>query len=186
MRQKVILSVPADFDYLQTVENFADILFKHFALKFKDEKLEQNLRSTVNEAFVNVLQHTPMPQGEWVNIVFELGESDFVLRFPDQGRGIPIRQHYPPYPSHLIGSEHLILKTLDGYLYGRVETPTRLKLEFKSRSGDKAFGELLKDVSDGGMGLSIIVKTMDEVRFVWDENRGNSLEIKKRLHSKQT
>ncbi len=181
MKQKVILSVPADFSYLQTVENFADLLFKHFGVKFKDEKLEQNLRSTVNEAFVNVLQHTPLPQGEWVNIIFELSEGDFVLRFPDQGKGIPVQEHYPPYPSHLVGSKHLILKTLDGYLYGMVESPTRLKLEFKNRSGIKNFDELLQDVSEGGMGLSIIVKTMDEVRFVWDEAHGNVLEIKKAL-----
>ncbi len=181
MKQKVVLSVPADFNYLQTVENFADLLFKHFGLKLKDDKLEQNLRSTVNEAFVNVLQHTPLPPGEWVNIIFELGERDFILRFPDQGKGIPIQQHYPPYPSHLVGSEHLILKTIDGDLYGKVETPTKLKLEFKGRSGVKNFDELLEDVSEGGMGLSIIVKTMDEVRFVWDDEHGNVLEIKKSL-----
>ena len=180
MGDQIILSVPAKLDYLNTVENFVEIIIKHFKAK-DNRKLSQMLRATVNEAFVNVLEHTPMSEEDMVTIIFELDPPALNIKFPDRGKGLQLAGNYPPYPEHLIGSDHLLLKTIDGELYARVESPQSARLWFKENDDDLNREELIRKLKAGGMGLSIIVKFMDEVRFVFNQNKGHCLEVKKKF-----
>ncbi len=180
MADQIILSVPAKLEFLSTVENFVDIIIRHFNVDH-EKKMSHMLRTTVNEAFVNVLEHTPMPEEGMVHIIFELNPPTLNIRFPDKGKGLKIAGHYPPYPEHLIGSEHPIIKTLDGEVCAKIESPVSAKLTFKEAQYRLNRDDLIKELRAGGMGLSIIVKFMDEVRFVIDENRGHCLEVKKRF-----
>lgn len=180
MADQIILSVPAKLEFLNTVENFVDVIIQHFNVDNED-KLSHMLRSTVNEAFVNILEHTPMPEEGMVTIIFELNPPTLNIRFPDRGKGIKVAGNYPPYPEHLIGTEHPVLKTLDGELYAQIESPVSVKLVFKEATYNLNRDDLIKNLKAGGMGLSIIVKFMDEVRFVLDENKGHCLEVKKRF-----
>ncbi len=180
MNRKIILSVPSDIHYLATVESFADLLIKRFELNEQERSVfSRRLRSTLNEAFVNVIKHTPVPDNALIEIEFEIDASQLIIRFPDWGKGVAIEGALPPYPDHLTGTDHLFLKTIDGEVHALVESPHMLKLWFKEKP--LRSDQLLNNISEGGMGLSIIVKTMDEARFVWDEDRGHYLEIKKHL-----
>ncbi len=182
MNRKIVLSVPADINYLATVESFAELLIKRFELSEEERTaFSRRLRATLNEAFVNVLKHTPVPENALVEIEFEIDTPELVIRFPDWGKGVAIDGCYPPYPQKLIGSDHLFLKTIDGEVHFSVESDRVLKLWFKDFAENMNPDNLLENVSEGGMGLSIIVKTMDEARFVWDEERGHYLEIRKHL-----
>ncbi len=180
MSDQIILSVPAKLDYLQTVESFVEIIVKHFKTG-NYEKLTQMLRSTVNEAFVNVLRHTPQPKSGLVSIFFDLHPPTLSIKFPDSGKGLKINNTYPPYPTHLVGSDHLFLKTIDGELYAHVESPFSVRLWFKDTGISPNRDDLIEQFKPGGMGLSIIVKFMDEVRFKLDLEQGHCLEVKKRL-----
>ncbi len=178
MQKQIILSVPSNLEYLATVENFVDILIQHFDVK-DPELLSRQLRSTVNEAFVNILKHTPKSKDQLVTIYFELQKPSLLIRFPDEGKGMKINGYYPPYPKKLIGTDHLILTTLDGELRGYVENERSLKLWFKKNVRDMPLDDILQHISAGGMGLSIIVKFMDETRFILDENNRHCLEVRK-------
>jgi len=180
MADQIILSVPAKLEFLSTVENFVDVIIQHFNVDH-EKKFSHMLRTTVNEAFVNILEHTPMPEEGMVTIIFELNPPTLNIRFPDKGKGLKVAGSYPPYPEQLIGSEHQILKTLDGELYAKIESPVSVKLIFKEIKYNLNRDDLIKNLGAGGMGLSIIVKFMDEVRFIFDENRGHCLEVKKRF-----
>ena len=184
MNRKIVLSVPSDIHYLATVESFAELLIKRYDLS-EDERsiFSRRLRATLNEAFVNVIRHTPVPENALVEVEFELNESELIIRFPDWGRGLKIDGFYPPFPEELIGTDHLFLKTIDGEVHVHVESAQSLKLWFKEFNKNLTPEKLLENVSEGGMGLSIIVKTMDEASFIWDEQRGHYLEIKKNLGS---
>ncbi len=182
MNRKVILSVPSDIHYLATVESFAELLIKRYELSAEDQStFSRRLRATLNEAFVNVLRHTPVPEDALVEIEFEIAAQDLIMRFPDWGRGVKVAGFFPPFPQKLIGTDHLFIKTIDGEVHVTIESAHSLKLWFKEAENPKKAENLLENVSEGGMGLSIIIKTMDEARFIWDEQKGHYLEIKKHL-----
>ncbi len=178
MKDRVILFVPAKLNYIALVENFIDLLLDQVPVKNK-QKLAYRLRATVNEALANVIKHTPEPKDRMIPIHFEIDRGLVSIRFPDQGKGFKVSGKYPPYPQHLIGSNQLILKTIDGELWGFVEDEYSLKLWFKEKTVDSKSNQMIQNIRAGGMGLSIIVKFMDEARFVKEERGGNYLEVKK-------
>jgi len=182
MNRKVILSVPSDIQYLATVESFAELLINRYDLSVEDQAtFSRRLRATLNEAFVNVLRHTPVPDDALIEIEFEIAAQDLIMRFPDWGRGVKVAGSYPPFPQELVGTDHLFIKTIDGEVRMQVESANSLKLWFKEAEDSTGPEKLLENVSEGGMGLSIIIKTMDETRFIWDDKKGHYLEIKKHL-----
>lgn len=182
MNRKIVLSVPSDINYLATVESFAELLIKRYDLSEEERStFSRRLRATLNEAFVNVIRHTPVPENALVEIEFEIDEPELIIRFPDWGKGLEIEGFFPPFPEKLIGTDHLFLKTIDGEVHVQVESKFSLKLRFKEFNKNLDPDKLLENVSEGGMGLSIIVKTMDEARFILDDKKGHFLEIKKHL-----
>lgn len=178
MMDLIVLSVPANLKYLLPVENFVEMIVKQFYVK-DDDLMAQRFRVIANEAFVNVLHHTPEPENGMVSIHFELDSSTLTMRFPDRGEGFKIKDYYPPYPEKFVGTDHLILKTLDGELHGIIENSRTLKLWFKPVEHEIRKNKIVKALKPGGMGLSIIVKFMDEVRFIKDEEKGHYFELKK-------
>jgi len=82
MSDLIILSVPADLKYLLPVENFVEMIVKQFYAK-DDAITVQRFRVIANEAFVNVLRHTPEPEKRMITIYFEFifFKSDFVFAF---------------------------------------------------------------------------------------------------------
>ena len=179
MNDQIILSVPAKLQYLKTVENFVDVILQHFQLQEDSEKISYMLRSTVNEAFVNVIKHPPTANHGMVSIYFNLAPPQLTIRFPDKGKGLKLSGHFPPYPKHLIGSQHILSETIDGKLMVKVEAADKVRLFFKEEMNPLTRKELLKKLKSGGMGLSIIVKFMDEVRFIYNKKQGHYLEVKK-------
>lgn len=178
---KVILSVPPDLRYTSAVERFAGLVIP--LLKIQGEgKLIEQLRSTLNEAFVNVIRHSPTSVEDYVEIIFEIDDPKLMIHFTDRGRGIKINGKYPPYPRNLMNTSQSLLKTIDGEVMARVESPFAIKLFFEETDMDHSDpASILQNAKPGGMGISLIVKLMDSVRFVYNEPEGNRLEIIKFL-----
>lgn len=179
--EKIILSVPPDFKFISIVENFVDVILPHFNVK-DSLSLSNQLRSTLNEAFVNVIHHSSEILYELVEIIFEIDKQKLLIHFWDKGRGIQIQGHLPPYPNEFKNTTHKILETIDGEVIAYVEDNNTLQLYFNEYNCDDIDPKrLLEKAKEGGMGLSLIVKLMDCVRFVFETGKGNCLEITKIL-----
>lgn len=178
-KNQIVLTVPADVRYTSTVESFTDIILPY--LKTQDEqRLAVELRTSLNEAFVNVIRHSTLKRADLVEIKFELDNNTLIIVFQDKGPGISINGHYPPYPDDYVSTHHTLIKTIDGVIDVFVEEKESLLLTFKENDyQEQDPQQLLENARDGGMGLSLIVKVMDSVRFVYSEAFGNRLEITK-------
>lgn len=85
--EKIILSVPPDLKFISTVENFVDVILPHYNME-NSLSLANQLRSTLNETFVNVIRHSPKPQDKPVEIIFEFDKLKLRIYFRDKGKGI--------------------------------------------------------------------------------------------------
>jgi len=174
---KITLSVPAKLKYTVTVENFTDVILPHLDVKDK-QLLAQQLRAILNEAFVNVIRHTPENCREQVQVIFNLDSPQLIIQFPDEGMGIQIAGHYPPYPSDIIDQSFKLYTTMDGEVHGKIENEYSILLSFHEADLEKLDTETLRDhAREGGMGLSLMIKMMDSVRFIHVEGKGNCLEV---------
>jgi anti-sigma regulatory factor (Ser/Thr protein kinase) len=179
--EKIVLYVPPDFKFTSTVENFVDVVLPHFNVK-NSLSLANQLRSTLNEAFVNVIHHSSEILYQWVEIIFEIDKQKLLIHFRDKGKGIQIQGHFPPYPNDLKNTTHKILETIDGEVIAYVEDCNTLQLNFNEYNVDEIDPQnLLEKAKEEGMGLSLIIKLMDCVRFVFETGKGNCLEITKIL-----
>jgi anti-sigma regulatory factor (Ser/Thr protein kinase) len=180
-KNKITLSVPAKLKYTVTVEDFTDIILPH--VKARDEALlSQQLRSILNEAFVNVIRHTPPNSDEYVQIIFDIDIPRLIIQFPDQGSGIQIEGYFPPYPPGLVGKTFSLFSTMDGEVYGTVDNEDSILLSFQECDLDKLDLETLRNrAKEGGMGLSLMIKLMDSVRFIYQKGKGNCLEVVKNV-----
>jgi len=179
---KIVLSVPPKIKYIQTVENFAEVITPHFDVSVNPNLIHE-LRSTLNEAFANVIRHVPADMDEPVIFTFELDQFELNIYFLDKGPGIRINDKIPPYPPDFINSAFKLLETIDGEVQASVLDENSLVLYFKKyvlEDIDK--NDLLKRVNDGGMGLSIIIKLMDRVRFFYKQDVGNCMHITKTFY----
>jgi anti-sigma regulatory factor (Ser/Thr protein kinase) len=179
--EKIVLSVPSDLKFTSTVENFVDVILPNFHVE-NSLSLANQLRSTLNEAFVNVIHHSPETRYDLVEIIFEIDKLKLRIHFRDKGKGIQIQGYFPPYPDDYKDTTHKILETIDGEVVAYVEDSNTLQLRFNEHNVDEIDPQkLLEKAKEGGMGLSLIIKLMDRVRFVFEKGKGNCLEITKIL-----
>lgn len=179
--EKIVLSVPPDLKFTSIVENFASIILPYYNVG-NSLSLANQLRSTLNEAFVNVIRHTPESLYELVEIIFEIDKPKLLIHFRDKGKGIQIQGYSPPYPDELKGTTNKILETIDGEVVAYIEDSNTLQLSFNEYNVDGIDSEkILEKAKEGGMGLSLIIKLMDRVRFIFETGKGNCLEITKIL-----
>jgi anti-sigma regulatory factor (Ser/Thr protein kinase) len=158
-----------------------DVILPHFHVE-NSLSLANQLRSTLNEAFVNVIHHSPETRYELVEIIFEIDKLKLRIHFRDKGKGIQIQGHFPPYPDDYKDTTHKILETIDGEVVAYVEDSNTLQLRFNEHNVDEIDPQkLIEKAKEGGMGLSLIIKLMDRVRFVFEKGKGNCLEITKIL-----
>lgn len=179
--EKIVLSVPADLKFTSTVENFVDVILPHCNVK-NSLSFANQLRSALNEAFVNVIHHAPETRYELVEIIFEIDKLRLRIQFRDKGKGLQIQGHFPPYPTEFKDTTHTIRETIDGEVVAYVEDRNTLRLRFNDHDIDELDPQnLLAKAKEDGMGLSLIIKLMDCVRFVFEKGKGNCLEITKML-----
>lgn len=177
--EKIVLFVPPDLKFISTVENFENIILPLYNVE-NSLSLANQLRSTLNEAFVNVIRHSPQRLDEPVEIIFEIDKPKLRIHFRDKGKGIQIQGHFPPYPDGYKSTTHKILETIDGEVVAYVEDSNTLQMSFNEYNVNEIDPqELLEKVKEGGMGLSLIIKLMDRVRFIFEKGKGNCLEITK-------
>lgn len=179
MNNRIILTVPPKIEFTSIVENFVDVILPHFKMD-KTGTTAQELRSILNEAFVNVIDHTSTELSEQVEFIFVLDTPRLIIHILDRGKGIAIDNFHPPYPGSLINASRPVLKTMDGEVIAQVIDQNTLEMSFRELDIENMSQEhLLDNVDEGGMGLSLIIKLMDKVRFKFTKESGNCLEITK-------
>lgn len=176
----ITIQVPRDLRYTEAVENLVEIIRPLVKLGLT-EKVAFGLRVTLNEAFVNAVRHSgSQTQPLLIELCTQGARLQVSVR--DGGPGLRLRSHYPPYPASWVGHSEAIRTTLDGAVMGFIEDPCTVKLGFNGTKIDHLPQHVLEALAqDGGMGLSFMAKLMDDVRFRYSEEHGNSLEIVKNL-----
>lgn len=181
-KDKIILSVPCQRRFAAIVESFVDILLP-LLNGSASEHTAFELKVVLNEAFINVINHSSSDLKSLVEIMFEIEPHRLGIRFRDTGRGMPIHKHYPPYPEQMIGTSQVLLKTMDGKVIAYIKDNRTLILTFKENNIEKISSERLAELArDGGMGISLMTKIMDEVRFQYFDLEGNFLELIKEFY----
>lgn len=173
--------VPSHLRFTQTVENFVNVILP--LLKVSDaEKTIFELKVVLNEAFVNVVNYCSSNSSTLTEIVFEVEHPRLGICFRDEGKGLSVQGQYPPYPQKMVGTKQLLLKTLDGKVVAHVENEHTVLLNFLEFNLDNIPPEvLIASAKDRGMGISLMTKIMDEVRFKYLPGEGNCLELVKYL-----
>ena len=185
MHEKITLKVPSDLKYTETVENFVNILLMNYDICANSKEVN-DLKSVFNEAFVNVIKHSPVSGKSNVKMDFFLKTDLLEIIFYDQGRGLKLNNLYPPYPSSMIGKTYPVLKTMDGEVTAYVASKKSLDLSFIEFDMDELnVKELVENARDGGMGISFMVKLMDSVKFEFSDKVGNCLKMSKKLKNKK-
>ena len=185
MYEKITLKVPSDLKYTETVENFVNILLINYDVSAKSKEAH-DLKSVFNEAFVNVIKHSPLSGTPNVKMDFFLKTDLLEIIFYDQGRGLKLNYLYPPYPSSMVGKTYPVLNTMDGEVVAYVVNRKSLKLSLGEFDMDEInIKDLVENARDGGMGISFMVKLMDSVHFELTADGINSLRMSKKLKNKK-
>lgn len=178
---KIILSVPAQLKFTETVERFVEVITPLIKKPLPDNCLFE-IKLVLSEAFVNVVHHSFHSFADLVEIVFVIEPHSLKICLRDRGKGLPIRNHFPPYSKELVGTSQVLLRTLDGEVNAFVEDRVTLQLTFKENNISEIPPEtLFEKAQESGLGISLMTKLMDEVRFKYLANEGNYLELVKRL-----
>lgn len=182
-QDRIIVSLPAQLKFAQSAEQFVEVV-KPLLKKPLPEEVAFELKLVLNEAFVNVVHHSFHNSAELVQILFELEPHSLKICLKDRGKGVPVGNHFPPYPKELVGTSQLLLRTIDGEVKALVEDRFTLLLNF-TENNIHAFSseELFEKAQEGGTGISLMTKLMDEVRFKYLVEEGNYLELVKRLEN---
>ncbi|MFQ5824550.1 MAG: ATP-binding protein [bacterium] len=183
-KDKIILWVPCNLKFTETVENIVEVIRPLFNSSLSTNRVFE-IKLVLNEAFVNVVRHSSQNVAELVEIIFEMEPQSLKICLKDKGKGLAILEHFPPYPQKLIGTSQVFLKTMDGEVRALVEDSVTLQLTFNEINIDEFPPEyIFEKTQDRGMGISLMTKLMDEVRFKYMENEGNYLELIKNLAPK--
>ena len=134
----------------------------------------------LTEAFINVVRHSSQNAVDPVRVEFSLNPQSMRVTLSDTGTGLPLAGVMPPYPVHFVGESKKLLGTLDGRVIAFVDDPCTLQLRFEEVDLD-AFSdeELTLNATEGGMGISLMTKTMDKVCFQYRKGEGNDLILTK-------
>jgi anti-sigma regulatory factor (Ser/Thr protein kinase) len=180
-KDKIILSIPCQLKFAETVEKFVLALEPLLRKPLSRDALFE-LKLVLSEAFVNVVHHSSHDIAQPVEISFEIDQGDLKICLRDRGKGLPIGKCFPPYPEELVGTSHVLLKTMDGVVNALVEDRVTLRLTFKENNFNEVSSEdLFEKAQEGGTGISLMTKLMDVVRFKFLVKEGNYLQLIKRL-----
>ncbi len=178
-KDKIVILVPCCLKFTETVENSVNIILP--LLKVSDaEKTAFDLKVVLNEAFVNVVNYCSNELSTAVQIMFDVEPHRLGIRIRDRGKGLPIQEQYPPYPNKMVGTKQVLLKTMDGEVIAYVDNDHTITLTFQEHNLEDISSEVLfESAKEGGMGISLMTKLMDEVRFTYLESKYNYLELVK-------
>jgi len=171
------LKVPCDLRYTSVVEGFIDLL--PLGEAGLDAAEVSYIKSVLNEAFVNVIRHTPeAKQADGVLVRFNLDELSLMIDLTDHGKGICLNELYPPYMDEMVGNSYPLIQTIDGTVMAEVKDKRTACLFFKNTDIDSLErADMMAKAREGGMGISIITKTMDRVEYFYSESNENHLRI---------
>ncbi len=160
--------VPCKIEYTRMVEDFSELISNYLKVSEDEKKkLAQNLRTVINEVFINVVKHSNTSAiDEMVRFQFEMGLNFIEISIFDYGPGFEAESHYPPYPPYLFGKKYPLNKVLDGLVFFKILDPFTVSFMFEPNTeADINFEEQETVLRDHGLGLSIITKLMDQVTY---------------------
>ena len=173
----IILSVPCDFRFTAAVENSVRIVLP-LLNGFSSDKLELELRTVLNEAFVNIVKHCKPKPKEMAKIVYSVHSNRLELNVFDSGKGLAVNNQLPPYPVAIVGTTQPLFKTFDGQVMAKVLDHNTLVAIFREDDIDNiGRDEIISSTKPGGLGIPIMTKLMDEVQFHYLGDAGQVLKM---------
>lgn len=173
----IVLAIPRNLRFLESVERFVGVVAA-FINAPDTERLFFDLKVALNEAFVNIVKHTSVDSDGLIELAFKVEAKRLTTQIKDFGKGIAIQEFYPPYPKNLIGVCEVLSRNLAGEITATVKDPYTLSLDLKkSKIENKSRENLLEMTAGYGMGLTLIAKMTDQMKFIYDEKDGNKLEF---------
>ncbi len=190
MADIVRFHVPCKIEYTKMVEDFSELISNYLNVdKNEQKKLAQNLRTVINEVFINVVKHSNTSAiDEMVRFQFEMGMNFIEISIFDNGPGFEAESHYPPYPPYLFGKKFALSKVLDGMVYFKILDPFTVSFIFEALQDESFNFEQSENIlRDHGLGLSIITKLMDQVTYSYiGEGRFDWKLVKQLTSNKKT
>ena len=128
----------------------------------------------LQEAHGNVARHADDSTGGMGFVrhsPFESNTLDFLVA--DQGAGIPVDGQYPPYRIGMVGRSYPFRRTTNGVVFCRVLDSYTLEFSLYTKKIDASLKA--EDLPTGGMGMSIMTRTMSRVTYLLDVESWNFL-----------
>ncbi|TFH00316.1 MAG: ATP-binding protein [Calditrichales bacterium] len=165
MKEITRLHVPSDVKYTKLVEDFMRSLGEQ--IYPSDENSRHRLSAVMNEVFTNIVKHSDTPSLEqMVRFQFEFQSGLLEISIYDNGPGIMIDDHYPPYPESLVGQRRKFREVIDGVVIMTILDTLSLEFSFDEVAYDEDEAALnFAELKSHGYGLSIITKIMDSVTY---------------------
>ena len=160
--------VPCRMEYTKLVEDFARITAIHLNPN-SDEEFKSKICAVMNEVFINIVEHSKTAdENEVVRFQFEIGLKYFSISIYDYGPGFKADGKLPPYPKKLIGKKFKLRDVIDGEVSYTVVDPFSISFDFTEK--DDVNLDDLENLSDTGLGMSIVTKLMDTVTYSYIGN----------------
>jgi len=159
--------VPCREEYTKLVEDFARISSTHLNPN-GDEEFKSKISAVMNEVFINIVNHSKTADAnECVRFQFEIGLKYFSISIYDYGSGFVADGKLPPYPKEFIGKKYKLRDVIDGQVNYTVVDPFSISFMFDKNENNQ---DKLENLSDSGLGMSIITKLMDTVTYSYIGN----------------
>jgi len=159
--------VPCRKEYAKLVEDFA-LISSHHLNPNGDEEFKSKICVVMNEVFNNIVNHSKTAdENECVRFQFEIGLKYFSISIYDYGPGFEADGKLPPYPKEFIGKKYKLRNVIDGEVGYRVVDPFSISFVFDKNENDV---DNVDNLSDSGLGMSIVTKLMDTVTYSYIGN----------------
>jgi anti-sigma regulatory factor (Ser/Thr protein kinase) len=159
------LHVPCDIQHTELVEEF--IRFTTKSLFENNTKRQTQLCAAINEIFTNIISHSDTPQLDQI-VRFQVDISQRVVSISvyDNGPGFKIKRQFPPYDIKLIGYTQELRRVIDGRVLATVTDVNTVQFTFEESENQQSDRlAILKTLEGHGLGISIITKIMDSLRY---------------------
>jgi anti-sigma regulatory factor (Ser/Thr protein kinase) len=159
------LHVPCDVQHTELVEEF--IRFTTKSIFSKSAIRQTELCAAINEIFTNIIIHSHTARiDQIVRFQVDIGKKIISISVFDNGPGFKIKKQLPPYDTDLIGYKQELKRVIDGRVMATVIDNNTVAFTFEeSQNQLKDRLAILKTLNGHGLGISIITKIMDSLRY---------------------
>lgn len=124
-------------------------------------------------ASLTILQDNPL--------IYDQSLPNLILEIQDPGPGLLVAGKYPPYPAEMHQQLYVLQEVLGQTLIARIDNATSLTILCLDLAESTTISrrERIEKMTDHGLGLLALTRTWNRVQFLWSEETGNTVRLKK-------